>query len=237
MAEFTIYRALQLFLGCVVAYLLGSIPSAVWIGKSFFGTDVRKEGSHNAGATNTIRVLGLLPGLIVLALDVAKGWTAVYLSANVFGSFFRDWGWLNDYSYYSLAVAIIVVIGHALPVFADFKGGKGVATMLGAVIGLFNNIIPFVLGVFVLTFILTKYISVSSMAAAVSFPIIYLTSKLWLPKHEDITIPMAIFSVVVALFILWTHRKNIKRLRNGEEPKFKFKKTVNASHQDDKDKK
>ncbi|MBR1627283.1 MAG: glycerol-3-phosphate acyltransferase, partial [Bacteroidales bacterium] len=73
MEQFTIYRALQLLAGLVVAYLLGSIPSAVWIGKSFFGTDVRNEGSHNAGATNTIRVLGLLPGLVVLALDVAKG--------------------------------------------------------------------------------------------------------------------------------------------------------------------
>ena len=213
MEQFTIYRALQLLAGLVVAYLLGSIPSAVWIGKSFFGTDVRNEGSHNAGATNTIRVLGLLPGLVVLALDVAK-----------------DWGWVNDFSYYSLSVAIVVVVGHALPVFAGFKGGKGVATMLGAVIGLFNNIIPFVLAVFILTFILTKYISVSSMAAAISFPILYLTSKLWLPKHEDITLSMAIFSVIVAVFILWTHRKNIKRLRNHEEPKFKFKKSVNTEN-------
>ena len=231
MADFTIYRALQLLLGLIVAYLLGSIPSAVWIGKSFFKTDVRKEGSHNAGATNTIRVLGLLPGLVVLALDVAKGWIAVYLSANVFGSFLKDWGWINDFSYYSLAVSIVVVVGHALPVFAGFKGGKGVATMLGAVIGLFNNIIPFVLAVFILTFVLTKYISVSSMAAAVSFPVLYLTSKLWLPKHEDITLSMAIFSVIVALFILWTHRKNIKRLRNHQEPKFKFKKTVSSDNQ------
>lgn len=220
MEQFTVIRALQLLLGLIVAYLLGSIPTAVLIGKSFYGTDVRKEGSHNAGATNTIRVLGLLPGLVVLAIDVAKGWFAVYLSSNVFGSFLKDWGWVNDFSYYALLVAIVVVIGHALPVFAHFKGGKGVATMLGAVIGLFNNIIPFVLAVFVLTFIITKYISVSSMAAAISFPILYLTSKLWLPKHEDITISMAIFSVIVALFILWTHRKNIKRLRNHTEPKF-----------------
>lgn len=106
--------------------------------------------------------------------------------------------------------------------------------MLGAVIGLFNNIIPFVLAVFVLTFIITKYISVSSMAAAISFPILYLTSKLWLPKHEDITISMAIFSVIVALFILWTHRKNIKRLRNHTEPKFQFKKTVTTENDKEK---
>ena len=230
MEQFTIYRALELLSGLIVAYLLGSIPSAVWIGKSFYGTDVRQEGSHNAGATNTIRVLGLLPGLIVLACDITKGWFAVYLSSNVFGSFLKDWDWFNDFSYYSLTVAIVVVVGHALPFFAHFKGGKGVATMLGAVIGLFNNIIPFVLAVFVLTFILTHYISVSSMMAAISFPVLYLTSKLWLPKHEDITVPMAIFSVIVAVFIIWTHRKNIKRLINHEEPKFQFKKTITTEH-------
>lgn len=226
MEQFTIYKALQLLAGGVVAYLLGSIPSAVWIGKSFYGIDVRKEGSHNAGATNTIRVLGTLPGLFVLAIDILKGWVAVYLSTNVFGSFLRDWHWLNEYSYYSLSIAIIVVIGHALPVFAGFKGGKGVATMLGAVIGLFHGIIPFVLAVFILTFILTHYISLSSIMAAISFPILYLTSKLWLPKNDDITLSMAVFSIIVALFIIWTHRKNIKRLLNHQEPKFKFKRTI-----------
>lgn len=229
MEQITIFKALQLFAGFVVAYLLGSIPSAVWIGKSFYNIDVRKEGSHNAGTTNTIRVLGVGPGLLVLATDIAKGWFAVYLSSNIFGSFLRDWEWVNEFSYYSLAVAIIVVVGHALPVFAGFKGGKGVATMLGAVIGLFHGIIPFVLAVFVLCFIITHYISLSSMMAAVSFPVLYLTSKLWLPKHDDITLSMAIFSIIVAAFILWTHRKNIKRLVQHKEPKFRFAKTIETN--------
>lgn len=226
METMTIYRILQLVAGGIMAYLLGSIPSAVWIGKSFYGIDVREHGSHNAGATNTIRVLGLLPGLFVLAIDIVKGWFAVYLSSNVFGSFLKDWAWLNEFSYYSLSIAIIVVIGHALPIFAGFKGGKGVATMLGAVIGLFNNIVPFVLVVFLLTFILTRYISLSSIMAAISFPVLYLTSKLWLVKHDDITIPMAVFSVIVAVFIIWTHRKNIKRLLNHQEPKFKIHRSI-----------
>lgn len=228
METMTIYRVLELLAGAVIAYLLGSVPSAVWIGKSFYGIDVREHGSHNAGATNTIRVLGLLPGLFVLAIDIVKGWFAVYLSSNVFGSFLKDWGWLNEFSYYSLSIAIIVVLGHALPIFAGFKGGKGVATMLGAVIGLFNNIIPFVLVVFLVTFILTRYISLSSIMAAISFPVLYLTSKLWLVKHEDITIPMAVFSVIVAVFIIWTHRKNIKRLLNHQEPKFKIHRSLKA---------
>ena len=209
-------------LGLLAAYFLGSIPSAVWIGKSFYGVDVREKGSKNAGTTNTIRVLGLLPGLFVLGIDVFKGWLAVYL-AKFFGSSLAEMN--HDYLvYYQLVIGIFAVIGHALPIFARFKGGKGVATMLGVVIGLFDKIIPLVLAVFVIVFILTHYISVSSMSAAVSFPVFYSTCSIWL--HYNINPVQLCFSVVVALFILWTHRKNIKRLIHHEEPKFKFKKTV-----------
>ena len=214
--------ATVLSLGLLAAYFLGSIPSAVWIGKSFYGVDVREKGSKNAGTTNTIRVLGLLPGLFVLGIDVFKGWLAVYL-AKFFGSSLAEMN--HDYIvYYQLVIGIFAVIGHALPIFARFKGGKGVATMLGVVIGLFDKIIPLVLAVFVIVFILTHYISVSSMSAAVSFPVFYSTCSIWL--HYNINTVQLCFSVVVALFILWTHRKNIKRLIHHEEPKFKFKKTV-----------
>ena len=214
--------ATVLSLGLLAAYFLGSIPSAVWIGKSFYGVDVREKGSKNAGTTNTIRVLGLLPGLFVLGIDVFKGWLAVYL-AKFFGSSLAEMN--HDYLvYYQLVIGIFAVIGHALPIFARFKGGKGVATMLGVVIGLFDKIIPLVLAVFVIVFILTHYISVSSMSAAVSFPVFYSTCSIWL--HYNINTVQLCFSVIVALFILWTHRKNIKRLIHYEEPKFKFKKTV-----------
>ncbi len=214
--------ATALSLGFLAAYFLGSIPSAVWIGKSFYGVDVREKGSKNAGTTNTIRVLGLLPGLFVLGIDVFKGWLAVYF-AKFFGSSLAEMN--PDYLvYYQLVIGIFAVIGHALPIFARFKGGKGVATMLGVVIGLFDKIIPLVLAVFVIVFILTHYISVSSMSAAVSFPVFYSTCSIWL--HYNINTVQLCFSVIVALFILWTHRKNIKRLIHHEEPKFKFKKTV-----------
>ena len=214
--------ATALSLGLLAEYFLGSIPSAVWIGKSFYGVDVREKGSKNAGTTNTIRVLGLLPGLFVLGIDVFKGWLAVYF-AKFFGSSLAEMN--TDYLvYYQLVIGIFAVIGHALPIFARFKGGKGVATMLGVVIGLFDKIIPLVLAVFVIVFILTHYISVSSMSAAVSFPVFYSTCSIWL--HYNINTVQLCFSVIVALFILWTHRKNIKRLIHHEEPKFKFKKTV-----------
>lgn len=214
--------ATALSLGLLAAYFLGSIPSAVWIGKSFYGVDVREKGSKNAGTTNTIRVLGLLPGLFVLGIDVFKGWLAVYF-AKFFGSSLAEMN-LDYLVYYQLVIGIFAVIGHALPIFARFKGGKGVATMLGVVIGLFDKIIPLVLAVFVIVFILTHYISVSSMSAAVSFPVFYSTCSIWL--HYNINTVQLCFSVIVALFILWTHRKNIKRLIHHEEPKFKFKKTV-----------
>ncbi len=211
-----------LVLGLITAYLSGSIPSAVWIGKSFYGVDVREKGSKNAGTTNTIRVLGLLPGIFVLFIDVLKGWFAVYM-AKIFGCSLLE---INpDYIvYYQLLAGIFAVIGHALPVFAKFKGGKGVATMLGVVIGLFVKIIPLVLAVFVIVFVLTHYISVSSMSAAISFPIFYPACSIWL--NYSVNTVQLIFAIIVAVFILWTHRKNIKRLIRHEEPKFKFHKTV-----------
>ena len=215
----TIPVILALVIGLVVAYLLGSIPSAVWIGKSFYGIDVREKGSKNAGATNTIRVLGLLPGIFVLCIDAFKGWFAIYLS-RYFGMEIAN----SEYMIlYQLCVGIFCVIGHALPIFAGFKGGKGVATMLGIVIGLFLKIIPLVLAVFVVVFILSHYVSLSSMSAAVSFPLFYCIRCVVI--DEKINVIELAFAILVALFILWTHRKNIKRLLNHEEPKFKFKKT------------
>jgi glycerol-3-phosphate acyltransferase PlsY len=124
---------------------------------------------------------------------------------------------------YQLCVGIFCVIGHALPIFAGFKGGKGVATMLGIVIGLFLKIIPLVLAVFVVVFILSHYVSLSSMSAAISFPFFYCIRCGVI--NEKINIIELAFAILVAIFILWTHRKNIKRLLNHEEPKFKFKKT------------
>lgn len=215
----TIPVILALVIGLVVAYLLGSIPSAVWIGKSFYGIDVREKGSKNAGATNTIRVLGLLPGIFVLCIDAFKGWFAIYLS-RYFGMEIAN----SEYMIlYQLLIGVFCVIGHALPIFAGFKGGKGVATMLGIVIGLFLKIIPLVLAVFVVVFILSHYVSLSSMSAAVSFPLFYCIRCVVI--DEKINVIELAFAILVALFILWTHRKNIKRLLNHEEPKFKFKKT------------
>ncbi|MDR0971514.1 MAG: glycerol-3-phosphate 1-O-acyltransferase PlsY [Bacteroidales bacterium] len=223
----TIIDYTMLVIGGIFAYLIGSIPSSVWIGRSFYGIDVREKGSKNAGATNTIRTLGLLPGLFVLGIDAFKGWFAVYIG-NFFGRFYTDlWGSVSgaEYlTYYKLILGIIAVIGHALPIYVGFKGGKGVATMLGVVIGLFDHLLPLILAIFVVTFVLSKYISLASIVTSIAFPILYSTCGRLL--NYNMYVPLLIFTILVAIFIPYTHRKNIKRLINHTEPKFRFKKTV-----------
>lgn len=223
----TLFNYIMLGFGAIAAYLFGSIPSAVLIGKAFYGVDVRQKGSKNAGATNTIRVLGLLPGLFVLGIDAFKGWMAVYVG-NFFGRFYTEiWGvdpGAEYLTYFKLVLGIIAVVGHALPIFAGFKGGKGVATMLGVIIGLFDPLLPLIIGVFIATFILSQYISLASILASIAFPILYVTCGHWL--NYQVYIPLIVFTCLVGIFIPYTHRKNIKRLIKNEEPKFKFKKTV-----------
>ncbi|MFA8450939.1 MAG: glycerol-3-phosphate 1-O-acyltransferase PlsY [Bacteroidales bacterium] len=203
-------------LSFVIAYLLGSIPTSVWVGKWFYDVDVRKEGSGNAGATNTIRVLGYKAGIPVLIFDMLKGALAVVFCRMLT----RDSG-VELSTYYSIIAAVFAVVGHIFPVFVGFKGGKGVATVAGAVIALFPLGVLVPLGVFVLVMILFNYVSLSSMLAAISFPfsVIFLIGE---------TNPGLIaLSILVAIFIPVTHKKNIQRLLKGEESKFFKKKKKN----------
>ena len=197
----------------VLAYLVGSIPSAVWIGKLLYGIDVRQHGSGNAGATNVIRVLGYKAGIPVLIIDVLKGWVAVQL-AYLFphAAFSAD-----TLTYIRIGLAIAAVLGHIFPVYAGFKGGKGVGTLAGAGIALFPLALLIVFGVFVLTLALTRYVSLSSILGAITFPFIvwFITGE----HHPG----LVILSILVALFIPVTHRKNISRLLKGTENKFDFR--------------
>ncbi|MCL2416561.1 MAG: glycerol-3-phosphate 1-O-acyltransferase PlsY [Bacteroidales bacterium] len=196
----------------VLAYLIGSIPNAVWIGKVFYGRDVRNEGSKNAGATNVIRVLGLKPGIIVLVLDLLKG--VVPLALLPF--FFEK---NNDYFYvYQIIIAVATVIGHVFPIFAGFRGGKGVATLVGVLIMLFPQVFLIVAGIFFGTFFLSRYVSLASMCAAISLPLLQFAF------FQFDKLPLLIFAILIAVFVPLTHIKNIKRLIRGEEPKFVFKK-------------
>lgn len=195
----------------IVAYLLGSIPNAVWIGKRYYGIDVREHGSKNAGATNTLRVLGKQAAIPVFALDVLKGFAAVTLmSLMKYSPAVGD----NLLTILKLLAVAAAVIGHIFPIFADFRGGKGVATLVGSVIAIAPSIILLCFGVWLVIFLLFNYVSLASMCAGVSFPIFILVS----PRTND-NITLIIFSFIVALLLIWTHRKNISRLRAGTESK------------------
>ncbi len=202
---------LIIFILLVLAYLLGSIPTSVWVGKKFYGIDVREYGSGNAGATNTFRVLGWKAGLPVFIFDMFKGFAAVTLVA------FLDVPHAsNTFISYQLAFGAAAVLGHIFPVFAQFKGGKGVATLLGVVIAL--SPIPAIMAfiIFVIVLLLFKYVSLGSIIAGISYPLI-----IWFVFPSN-PIVLKIASVVMAISLILTHRKNIIRLINGTESKATF---------------
>lgn len=198
---------LWLVTGFIVAYLVGSIPTAVWVGKWFYNVDVRDQGSGNAGATNTIRVLGLVAGIPVIIVDVLKGWFAVWMMR-----YFIPAGWNEDLAIYAEIMAgMMAVIGHTLPVYVGFRGGKGVATLLGMGIAVYGGPVWVSVVVFVIVLFSTGYVSLGSVLAGIVFPFVVV-------YYYNITNPALVaMAVFAALFLLWTHRKNMKRLVNGEE--------------------
>jgi acyl phosphate:glycerol-3-phosphate acyltransferase len=202
---------LHFILLIISAYLIGSIPTSVWVGKVFFKLDVRDHGSGNAGATNTIRVLGWKAGLPVFIFDVFKGWMAVMLGVFCVSSQFGP----DQAVYLKIALAASVVLGHIFPVFAGFRGGKGVATLLGVGIALYPIAVWIVLAIFVTILLATGYVSLGSMTGAILFPFL----EIFLLKQDNIW--LIGLSILVAIFIPITHRKNIKRLLRGEESKFR----------------
>ncbi len=198
----------------VISYLLGSFSSAVWFGKWFFNTDVREFGSKNAGATNTFRVLGYKAGIPVFIADILKSFLAVqliiFVPEIVNGSEF--------YYQVKLIFGISAVIGHIFPVFTGFRGGKGVASMLGLVLALYPSAAGITFVVFLVVFLISHIVSVSSVSAALTFPVIMLL----LTNGNSIT--LTVFSCVAAVLIVITHLKNIKRLLKGEEKRISFRK-------------
>jgi len=202
----------------IAAYLLGSVPTSVWLGRLFFGVDVRKSGSGNAGATNTIRVLGWKAGLPVLIIDILKG----FLAVNLF-ILYNSEGLNNDGIWYlKTGLAIAAVAGHIFPVYIGFKGGRGVATLLGIGIALYPVCIWFVLGVFVVVLLISKIVSLASIVASVSLPVFVFALFSGDPPI------LRYLSLAIAVFIPLTHLSNIKRLLKGEEKKFRFKKDTTA---------
>jgi len=177
------------------------------VGKIFYDTDVREYGSGNAGATNTFRVLGKKAGIPVLLIDALKGFAAVKLVVFFAEEPITDAAFVN----YQLALGIAAVIGHIFPVFAGFRGGKGIATLLGLMLAVHHQGALIALGIFIVVFAITRFVSLGSMTAALSFPfIIVLIYQTTVPS-------LIVFSMFVAILVLITHQKNIERLFRREE--------------------
>ena len=196
----------------LLAYLTGAFPSAVWVGKTFYKIDVREFGSGNAGATNTFRVLGKKAGIPVLIMDVFKGWICVnYISflTNIPQT-------VEAVFEIQLAFGIAAVIGHLFPVYTGFRGGKGIATLLGLLIGLHFVAALYSILVFVIVLITSKYVSLSSLIASIAFPIFVVLIL------GSTNLSLNLFAFFVPILSLITHQKNIERLLRGEETKVKF---------------
>jgi glycerol-3-phosphate acyltransferase PlsY len=200
-----------LFLVILFGYLIGSIPTSVWVGKALHGCDIREHGSKNAGATNTFRVLGKRSGWFVLIVDVSKGVIAACLP-----HFFDEtWlvGYKDEFLILQLCGSFSAVFGHVFPVFAGFRGGKGVATSLGIVIGINPYAAIVCLVIFLAVFISSRFVSLGAITAALCFPFIS-----YFIINEDARI-MIVFTIVLGTLVIFAHRKNIDRLLKGQENK------------------
>jgi glycerol-3-phosphate acyltransferase PlsY len=193
----------------ILAYLLGSIPSAVWIGKRFHNIDVREHGSGNAGTSNTIRVLGWKTGIPVLLIDLAKGWVAAMLP--VFFNLAEHGSALLTNM--QILAGIIAIVGHIFPVFAGFRGGKGVASIFGVFLALNPLLTVYCTAIFLAIFLITGIVSIASMSAGIAFPLL-----LFLMFNTP-SVMFKVFAIIVGTALLVTHRKNIGRLLRGEETK------------------
>lgn len=193
----------------IAAYLIGSIPTSVWISRKYFGIDIREYGSGNAGATNTFRILGSKWGTIVMALDILKGMLAASLYLTIPHYVHDEW----DRTNFMVGLGLSAVVGHIFPIWANFKGGKGVATLFGMAIAIQPLVAVSCIGVFLVVLYLTRFVSLSSILASVSFAVFIL----FIFNEKE---PLyRIFAVAVALMVVLTHQKNINRILKGTENK------------------
>lgn len=197
----------------VLSYILGSVPNALWIGKVFKGIDVREHGSKNTGSTNAARVLGAKLGILTLILDISKGLVPTLIAILLKVDFFENLTKIENLDY--VLVGICAILGHVFSIFMNFKGGKAVATTLGVFLVLVPKAILFAAIVFFVVFTIFRYVSLSSIFAAVSLPIF--TYFL----YQQII--YVILGILIAILIIVKHKSNIERLKNGTESKFSLK--------------
>jgi glycerol-3-phosphate acyltransferase PlsY len=193
----------------LLAYLLGSIPTSIWVSKAVFGIDIRKYGSGNPGATNTFRVLGSKWGAFVMTVDICKGLIATSLYVLMPFYLHNELARTN----FMILLGMAAVIGHIFPIWADFKGGKGVATILGMALAIQPIVALICILVFLITLFSTRYVSLSSMMAAVVFMVLIL----FIFREKETS--YRLFAIIVAIMVVATHQRNIGRLLHGKENK------------------
>jgi glycerol-3-phosphate acyltransferase PlsY len=207
---------LELILILILSYLIGSIPTALIAGKILKKIDIREHGSGNAGATNVLRILGWKAALIVLLIDMFKGFAAVYWIAKLFPAVYDP----DTSAFFQILAGLAAICGHIWTVFAGFKGGKGVGTAAGVFLGLQPLPVLICLLVFIGIVYRTRYVSLGSITAAVLLPIILIVQRYLL--NQVVPFPYIVIGIVLAILIVVTHRENIGRLAQGSENKVKF---------------
>lgn len=199
------------FLLIIAAYLIGSISTAVWVSRTFFGIDIREHGSGNAGATNSFRVMGPRAGTFVMIMDMMKGVLAVRLSYLI--GYYQGPEHLTQLVNFQIGLGLAAVVGHIFPIWTNFKGGKGVATLFGMVLAIQPLVALCCVAVFLLMLFLTRYVSLSSIMASLAFPILIL----FIFREPELY--YRLFAIAIALLMILTHQKNIGRLLKGSESK------------------
>ena len=215
----------------ILSYLIGSIPNSIIISKAVSGIDIRKHGSGNAGGTNVMRVLGWKYGLLVIFLDALKGAIAVVIISRLFyGPLpFENVSPFDDFTLVQIIAGLSAVIGHIWTVFAEFKGGKGIATALGMLLTLITIDMLIAVGVFALVVLISRYVSLGSIIAAISVPAtLFIRENLF---HVDIPGYSTLFPFIIGVtaLVIFTHRKNLVRIINGNENKINFRKKTKIS--------
>jgi glycerol-3-phosphate acyltransferase PlsY len=203
----------------ILSYLVGSIPTSIIVGKIARGIDIRQYGSGNAGGTNVIRVLGWKAGVFVILMDMAKGLVAtILLSRLMFGALpFANLTPFDDFTVVQIIAGSAAILGHIWTVFAGFRGGKGIATAGGMLIGIAPVEVGVSLAVFSIVFLVTHYVSLGSLSAAVAFPLtMFFRENVFLEQVRGYN-TLIYFSIAIALLIIYTHRANIRRLVAGTE--------------------
>lgn len=206
----------------LLAYLIGSVPTAVWISKTFYGTDIRTMGSGNSGSTNTFRVLGAKAGIAVQIIDISKGILTVSLSYLVEKEKLPDF--FTDTQYPLLPLQMVLgmsaVIGHVFPVFAQFRGGKGINTLLGVMLMINWQIALLCLLVFFIVLVSSRFVSLSSMCAVFFYPVVAILFNVF--GYDNYHTWFILSGFGVFLFVVYTHRTNIRRLLSRTENKVKL---------------